>query len=343
MYPRFKKLAQRGVDFLGVEYPILCGAMTWISDAGLVASIAEHGGFGLLAAGNLPPEKLEEEIARIRTLTSKTFGVNLITIAPNFRRHLEIACAAHCPFIVFAGALPDGPSVLAAKNSGARVMSFATTESVANRMIKFGVDALILEGYEAGGHIGPISSLVLIQEVLFRLGNRVPIFVAGGIATGKMMAHLMLMGAAGVQLGTRFVMAEECKVHPAFKEAFRKAHSRDAVATPSFDSRLPVIPVRALKNEGMEEFKRLQLDLIHKLDEHAMRRLDAMYQVENFWVGALRRAVQDGDVEHGSLMAGQSVGLVDKIQLMADIFAELLNDAEAELEITAQKLENGSG
>jgi enoyl-[acyl-carrier protein] reductase II len=196
---------------------------------------------------------------------------------------------------------------------------------------KMGTDALILEGSEAGGHIGPVSLSVLIQQILFTVDS-VPIFVAGGIATGRMMAHLLMMGATGIQMGTRFVMSQECAVHANFKETFRRAKARDAVATPQFDSRLPVIPVRALKNVGTNEFGKLQLELIRKLEDHRIDRTEAQYEVERFWMGALKNAVVDGDMKKGSLMAGQSVGLADKILPLQGIFDELITDAEEEMQ-----------
>lgn len=188
----------------------------------------------------------------------------------------------------------------------------------------------MLEGSEAGGHIGPVSLSVLLQQILFEV-DTVPVFIAGGIATGRMMAHLLLMGASGIQMGTRFVMAEECIAHPKFKEVFRKAKARDAMATPQFDSRLPIIPVRSLKNGGTIEFGKLQLELLYKLDNQLIDRQGAQYEAERFWVGALKDAVIDGDVEKGSLMAGQSVGLVDKVMPLQEIMDEFLRDAEAEL------------
>jgi len=160
----------------------------------------------------------------------------------------------------------------------------------------------------------------------------VPVFVAGGIATGRMMAHLLMMGATGIQMGTRFVMSKECKAHPEFKKVFQKANARDAVATPQFDSRLPVIPVRALKNKGSKEFLKLQLELIDKLEKKLIDQQQAQYEVENFWVGALKDAAIDGNVQRGSLMAGQSVGLVDKIKPIQGIIDEMVDDAEYELQ-----------
>jgi enoyl-[acyl-carrier protein] reductase II len=338
VYPRFSSLSERGAAFLGVKHPIICGAMTWVSDAELVAATSHCGGFGLLAAGNLEPDALLAEIERTRALTDTPFGVNLITIAPSFQAHLDVACEMHVPYVVFAAVFPDAKSVEKAKDAGCKTLCFASTDAVATRMIRMGIDALLLEGSEAGGHIGPVSSLVLMQEVLLRWRDEIPIFMAGGIATGQAIAHVMLMGAAGVQMGTRFIMSDECRAHPDFKEAFRTAHARDAMATPSFDSRLPVIPVRALRNEGSKQFAALQLELIQQLDRGEIDRNKAQELIERFWIGALRRAVEEGDVAHGSLMAGQSVGLAGAVKPMHAVFEELLGDAETELERVAAQL-----
>lgn len=322
---------EKGRTFLDCKYPIMCGAMTWVSDPQLVSAIGNAGGFGLLAGGNTPIDVFERQIIETGELTEGPFGVNLITLAPVYQGQLELVCKLGCPVVVFAGGIPRKDEIEKAKRCGAKVICFAPTAPLAHKLIQRGADALILEGLEAGGHIGPVALSVLIQQILFNV-DTVPIFIAGGIATGRMMAHLLMMGAAGIQMGTRFVMAEECIAHPKFKETFRKAKAKDAIATPQFDSRLPVIPVRALKNEGSIEFSKLQLELLNKLDENLMDRLEAQYKVEEFWVGALRRAVIDGDVAKGSLMAGQSVGLVDKVQPLNDIIEELVSDAETELQ-----------
>ncbi|MDW7679893.1 MAG: nitronate monooxygenase, partial [bacterium] len=322
----------------GVQYPIMAGAMTWISDHRLVTSIAEHGGFGCLAGGNLPPDIFSREIDHIRQATDKPFAVNLITIAPNYHAHLKVASDKNVPFIIFAGSFPRGSEIRIAKQSGARVMAFASNESIARRMIDSGVDALILEGSEAGGHIGQVSLVILLQQVLFAIED-IPIFVAGGIATGKLMAHLLLMGAAGIQMGTRFVMTEECQVHPNFKQAFIRAKARDAVVTPAVGSELNVVAVRAIRNKGMANFADLQMELILKNRKGEISKKDAQYEIEKYWIGALRNAVQNGDVERGSLMAGQSVGLVDKIQSMRQMFDELIQDAELELKKISERLE----
>lgn len=332
--PMFK----RGTDFLGSRYPILCGAMTWVSEPKLVAAVCNNGCFGCLAGGNAPTDILAKQIEETRSLTKNNFGVNLITIAPSYKSHLEMLKDAHVPYIIFAGSFPRESEVAAAKATGAKVLCFASTISIADRMIRFGADAIILEGSEAGGHIGHVSSMILIQQLLFKYADTLPIFVAGGVATGKMMAHLMMMGAAGVQLGTRFVMTEECMVHPKFKEVFIKANARDAIATPQYDSKLPVVAVRALKNKGMQQFGALQLRLLKELEAGTIHRQQAQEEVEKFWVGALRRAAVEGDVDNGSLMAGQAVGLMNNIMPISDLVVELLTDANNELLAVRSKL-----
>ena len=332
MEPKLSNLWKKGQDFLGCRYPLVCGAMTWISDSRLVRAVGESGGFGILAAGNMPVEHLESEIRSLQKADpSIPYAVNLITIAPNYQAHLKKAAEMGVPFIVFAGSFPKKGEVQTAKRSGAKVMCFASTESIAKRMIDYGTDALILEGSEAGGHIGHVSTMVLIQEVLFRF-EQVPVFVAGGVATGRMIAHLLLMGAAGVQMGTIFAMSEECRAHPAFKDRFRRARAREAMATPEYDSSLPVVSVRAIKNKGTGEFGKLQLDLLQKMKRGEIGRIEAQYEVERYWAGALRRAVEDGDVDRGSLMAGQCVGLLDEVKPVGAIIDDLVRDAEKTLE-----------
>lgn len=325
------RFLEKGRQFLGCRYPIICGAMTWVSDPKLVSTIGNAGGFGLLAGGNMPKELLREQILETRQLTQYSFGVNIITLAPAYKEHLNLACDLGCEFIIFAGGIPKRKEIAQAKATGAKVICFASTEPLAIMLIERGADALLLEGSEAGGHIGPVALSVLIQQILFQV-EAIPVFIAGGIATGRMMAHLLMMGAAGIQMGTCFVMSEECAAHPNFKKAFKRAKAKDAVATPQFDGRLPVIPVRALKNDGTLEFGKLQLELLHKLDNHVIDREQAQFAVEKFWVGALKDAVVDGDVIKGSLMAGQSVGLVNRILPIKGIIDEFISDAEEELQ-----------
>ena len=339
--PRLRRLWQRGRDFLGCELPLICGAMTWISDPQLVSTVCNLGGFASLAGGNMPPEMFADAIDETRRLTDRPFGANIIVIAPNYQAHLDICCEKKLGHIVFAGSIPRRSEVAQAKASGARVICFASTASMAERMISYGADALVLEGSEAGGHIGHVSLTVLLQEILFDYADRLPIFVAGGIADGRMIGHLTLMGAAGAQLGTRFVVAEECRAHPRFKEVFLRAKARQAIATPQYSSRLPVVAVRALANDAMEEFGKLQLELLQRLERGEINRTEAQYEVEKFWVGGLRRGAVDGDVEHGSLMAGQSVGLVHRVQPMREILQELVDQADAAVAAAERRLAAG--
>lgn len=327
----FDKYAKRGVDFLGVKYPLIAGGMTWVSNYELCKAVSDNGAFPVLAGGNMTPEIFEKEIDRCVQGLKTPFAVNMITIAPNYKTHLEILASKKVPFAVFAGSFPRKQDIVKIKESGMKTLSFASEESIAEQQIRFGIDALILEGSEAGGHIGHVSLMILLQQVLFKF-NQVPIFAAGGIATGKMIAHMLLMGASGCQLGTRFVMSDECTVHPKFKEVFLKAKARQAVSTPQYDSKLPVVAVRAIRNEGTEEFGRLQLKLLKMLDNGEITREKAQFEVEHFWIGALRKAAVDGDVEKGSLMAGQSVGLIDDIKPMKQILETLVSDAETELQ-----------
>lgn len=332
------RFMDKGRKFLNCELPIICGAMTWVSEPNLVAAVCEQGAFASLAGGNAPVDILRQQIEQTRKLTDKPFGVNLITIAPEYENHLEIMKEMELPYIIFAGSFPKRPEIEKAKESGAKVMCFASTLSIAERMIRYGADAIILEGSEAGGHIGHVSATVLLQQVLFEIGDKIPVFVAGGIATGEMFAHIMLMGAAGVQMGTRFVMTEECTAHDAFKQAFIRANARDAMSTPQYDSKLPVVSVRSLKNAGLSNFGRLQLKLLKELEAGVIHREEAQDEVERYWIGALRKAVVDGDVKEGSLMAGQSVGLVNEIKSVKGLLEELVEDAGVEIEKVKSRL-----
>ncbi len=331
MYDKTRALMQRGIDFLGSEHAILCGAMSWVSERHLVAAISNAGGFGVIACGAMTPELLDAEIAATKALTGKPFGVNLITMHP-LLFDLIAVCARHrVSHVVLAGGIPPKGSVEALKEFGAKVLVFAPTLALAKRLLRTGADALVIEGSEAGGHIGPVATSVLAQEFLPELAADHVVFVAGGIGRGDMIAAYLEMGASGVQLGTRFACANESIAHPAFKQAFFRANARDAEASVQVDPRLPVIPVRALKNKGTEEFTAKQREVAAMLDAGKVDMAAAQLEIEQFWAGALRRAVIDGDVENGSVMAGQSVGMVTREQPAAEIVAELMAESEAAL------------
>lgn len=331
-FPKTQALMQRGCDFLGSETAILCGAMSWVSERNLVAAISNGGGFGVIACGAMTPELLDAEIGATKALTGKPFGVNLITMHPQLFDLIAV-CARHkVSHVVLAGGLPPKGSVEAIKETGAKVICFAPTLALGKKLLRSGADALVIEGSEAGGHIGPVSTSVLAQEILPELSADNLVFVAGGIGNGAMIAAYLEMGAAGVQLGTRFACATESIAHPDFKKAFFRASARNAVASVQIDPRLPVIPVRALENKGTEEFTAKQREVAARLDAGEIDMAEAQLQIEHFWAGALRRAVIEGDVESGSVMAGQSVGMVTKEEPAAEIIATLMGECEAALE-----------
>ena len=330
-FPLTTHLMQRGCEFLGSEHAILCGAMSWVSERHLVSAISEAGGFGVIACGAMTPELLDAEIAATAALTRKPFGVNLITMHPQLFELIEVCVRHKVSHVVLAGGIPPKGSVEAIKAAGAKVICFAPTLALGKKLLRSGTDALVIEGSEAGGHIGPVSTSVLAQEILPALAEEHLVFVAGGIGRGEAIAGYLEMGACGVQLGTRFACASESIAHPAFKKAFFRASARDALASVQVDPRLPVIPVRALKNKGAELFTAKQLEVARALDEDGIAMGEAQLQIEHYWAGALRRAVIDGDVEHGSLMAGQSVGMVTQEEPVAEIIAALMAESEAAL------------
>jgi enoyl-[acyl-carrier protein] reductase II len=323
---RLDALWARGTRFLGTEVAIMGGAMSWVSERHLVSAISNAGGFGVIACGSMGPALLDAEIAGTRALTARPFGVNLITMHPELDALIGVCAAHRVSHIVLAGGLPPPGAIKRVKDGGAKVICFTPALSLGRKLVRSGADALVIEGSEAGGHIGPVSLTVLAQEVLPHL-REVPVFVAGGLGRGEAILSYLEMGAAGVQLGTRFVCATESIAHPRFKQAFIRASSRDALPTVQLDPRFPVIPVRALVNRGTERFMAHQAEVVRRYAAGELTREAAQLDIEHFWAGALRRAVIEGDVEEGSVMAGQSVGLVTREQPTAEIIGELVGQA----------------
>ena len=316
----------RGAAFLGARYPIMGGAMSWVSESGLVAALSNAGAFGVLAGGAFTAEALDREIGLTRALTDRPFGVNIITFAPHFAAQLEVCLDRRISHLIIGGGIPGGEVMARAKQAGARVIAFAASLAMAERAIRNGADALIAEGREAGGHVGPVSTTVLMQELL-PVFDRVPVFIAGGIGRGEMIAHCLRLGAAGCQLGTRFVCAVESRVHPQTKAAYLRAAGRDAVLSVQLDPSFRVIPVRALANAASRAFVELQRDAIRRCAEGEIAKPEAQALIEHFWAGRLRRAVIEGDVENGSLMAGQSVEFLRREETVGEIVAELAAQA----------------
>ncbi len=327
---QFDSLQARGAAFLGTEYAIMGGAMSWVSERNLVAAVSNAGGFGVIACGSMSPALLEAEIAGTRALTDKPFGVNLITMHPELDDLVQVCLRAEVGHVVLAGGIPPGSALRAVKDGGAKLIAFAPALVLAKRFVRSGVDALIIEGSEAGGHIGPVSLTVLAQEILPYI-SEVPIFVAGGLGRGEAILGYLEMGASGAQLGTRFAASVESIAHENFKNAFIKANARDAVSSIQLDDRFPVIPVRGLANEGTRNFLNYQAQVLAKFQSGELDKTAAQLSIEHFWAGALRRAVIDGDIQGGSVMAGQSVGMVTSIQSVAEILLELRTQALAAL------------
>src|SRR5579875_846590 len=289
--------AALGARFLGCRYPVLGGAMTWVSEASLVAAISNAGGFGTLAAGALSPSDLDAEIERTYASTGAAFGVNLVTLNPEIDALLEVCLDRDVSHIVLGGGRPSAAQIARAKSGGAKVICFAASLQMGLRHLRNGADALIVEGHEAGGHVGPTSTLTLAQE-LSPLMDRVPVFVC----------------------------AQESRMHPNAKAAYLKASAHDAVLTPRLDPSLHIIPVRSLRNRAHDAFVALQKDVLAMVREGRISPSEAQHRIEGFWAGRLRRGVVDGDVEEGSLMAGQSVGLVDRSLPVSEIIESIIGN-----------------
>ena len=324
------RLWARGTAFLGCRVAIMGGAMSWVSERHLVAAISNAGGFGVIACGSMGPELLAAEIAGTQALTERPFGVNLITMHPQLNDLVRVCLEARVGHVVLAGGIPPGAAVRAVKDGGAKLIAFTPALVLAKRLVRSGADALVIEGSEAGGHIGPVSLMVLAQEILPHI-HEVPVFVAGGLGHGEAILALLQMGASGAQLGTRFAAARESIAHPRFKQAFINANARDALPSVQLDERFPVIPVRGLVNEGVKRFLRFQAETRDRFPAGELTKEAAQLAIEHFWAGALRRAVIDGDVENGSVMAGQSVGMVTREQAVTEIIGELVGQAVAAL------------
>lgn len=296
-------------ELLGIEYPIIQGGMAWVATAELAAAVSNAGGLGLIAAGGAPAEVVREQIHKARTLTDKPFGVNVMLMNPCADEIMQVI-AEEKPAVVATGAGNPGKYMEALKNAGIKVLPVIASVSLAKRMEKAGADAVIAEGTEAGGHIGELTTMVLTPQVVDAVS--IPVVSAGGYADSRGTRAAFALGADGIQVGTRFLCASECLAHENYKNAVLKAKDRDAVVT----GRATGAPVRALKNKLTKEYQRLEKEGA-SFDE-----------IEALGVGGLRRAFQEGDVEMGSLMAGQSAAMVKKIEPCADIIKDFFDGVE---------------
>jgi enoyl-[acyl-carrier protein] reductase II len=335
-YPKIRKLMERGNGMLGSQCAILGGAMTWISESNLVSAMSNAGMFGILASGAMNADALGSEIALTQEKTKNNFGVNIILLNPQLQNLVDVCGERKVSHVILAGGIPDKGIIDRIHSYGMQALSFAPALSIAQRLFKHGIDALILEGNEAGGHVGPLSTMVLIQNVLLNMTGY-PIFVAGGLLRGEMIAALLQLGAIGCQLGTVFACCSESIAHRAFKQALLRASGRTAVTPVQLDKRFPITPVRAIENNGTDGFIAKQREILSKFESGEMALDNGRLSLEHFWAGSLRRAVLDGDVEHGSLMAGQIVEVIKEERSVTAIVETILAEAEAFLEHSSPK------
>ena len=302
-------LGQEITELLGIKYPVFQGAMAWIANAELAAAVSNAGGLGIIAAGNTPPDLLEKELIKIRELTDKPYGMNVMLLSPTAPAAIELA-AKYRIKVLTTGAGSPGKVIERLKPLGTKVIPVVASTAVAIRAVRQGAEAIIAEGMEAGGHIGELTTMVLTPLVVQAV--KVPVICAGGIVDGRGMAAAFAMGAKGVQVGTRFVCSTECTVHPNYKNALVKSRERCTAVTGAPTGH----PVRCIENKLTKEFLRLEY-------EHASNE-----EIAKLGTGKLRAAVIDGDVEMGSVMSGQSAALVNDILPCKEIIENMVFGAE---------------
>lgn len=295
-------------ELLDIRYPLFQGGMAWLATHELAAAVSEAGGLGVIGAGNAPPEWVQAQIDALRRKTARPFGVNVMLLSPYAAEVMEVVIENKVP-VVTTGAGNPGPWLERLKNAGCRVFPVVASVAMARRLARMGVDGLVAEGGEAGGHAGELSTMVLVPQVVDAVD--LPVVAAGGIADGRGVAAALALGAAGVQVGTRFVCAAECVAHPRYKEAILKAGDRDAVVS----GRSTGHPVRCLKNRFWKEFTSLE------------KAGAPPEELERLGTGKYHAAAILGDVENGSVLAGQAAAMVNKIQPAADIVTELFAGA----------------
>lgn len=305
-------------EILNIQYPIIQGGMAWVATAELAAAVSEAGGLGIIAAGNAPAEVVEKEIHKAKKLTNKPFGVNVMLLSPFVDDVIEVILREKVS-VVTTGAGNPGRFIDQLKEIGTKIIPVVPSVALAKRMEKLGVDAVIVEGTEAGGHIGELTTMVLVPQVASEV-TTIPVIAAGGIADGRGFVAALGLGAEGVQIGTRFICSTECVVHDKYKDMVLKAKDRDAIVT----ARSTGHPVRVLKNKLTKEFSRMEKEGI------------SPEELEAFGTGKLRLAVVEGDIENGSVMAGQIAAMVKDIKPCKEIIEEIMRDAKKQLDALCQ-------
>jgi len=296
-------------ELVGIRYPIIQGGMAWVATWELVSAVSEAGALGVLGAGNAPVNWVREQIQQIRAHTSKPFGVNIPLFSPFAAEVVELCIAEKVP-VLTTGAGNPTPYIKPAKEAGIIVIPVVASAALAQRLERAGADAVIAEGEESGGHIGEVTTMALVPQVVDAV--RIPVIAAGGFGDGRGLVAALALGAAGVQMGTRFICTEECIAHPNYKQAILKANERSTMVTGYSIGH----PVRCLRNPMARDFEALE------------KRGASEQEVIEFGTGRLRKAVLEGDVVHGSLMAGQVAGLVRDIVPAKVLIERIAQEAE---------------
>lgn len=305
-------------ELLGITYPIIQGGMAWVAEHHLAGAVSAAGGLGLIGAASAPAEWVRSEIRKVREMTDRPFGVNIMLMSPYAAEVAQIVAEEKVPVVTTGAGNPE-PFMPMWKEAGVKVIPVIASVSLARRMERLGADAVVAEGCESGGHIGETTTMNLVPQVVDAV--KIPVIAAGGIADGRQMAAAFMLGAEGVQVGTRFVASEEALVHENYKNRVVKAGDTDTVVT----GRSHNHPIRSLRNSMTREYLKM---------ENAGRSFEELEQIT---LGGLRRAVQEGDVVHGSVMCGQSAGLVHEILSCQEILERM--DAEAEKLLTGGRHE----
>ena len=296
-------------ELLQIEYPIIQGGMAWVAEHHLAAAVSEAGGFGLIGAASAPPEIVREEIRKAKELTDKPFGVNIMLLNPNADEVAKIVVEEGIQAVSTGAGNPEKYMPMW-KEAGVKVIPVVASVAMAKRMERYGADAVVAEGMEAGGHIGNQTTMALIPQIVDAVN--IPVIAAGGIGDGRGVAASFMLGAEGVQMGTRFVVADESIVHDNYKDRIVKAKDIDSVVTGQSTGH----PVRCLRNQMTKEY-------IKKEQEGV-----PFEELERMTLGSLRKAVMDGDILNGTVMAGQIAGLVSKRQSCKEILQEIMTEAE---------------
>lgn len=302
-------------ELLGIEYPVIQGGMAWIADAKLAAAVSNAGGLGLIAAMNSNGEQLREQIKKAKSLTNKVFGVNLMLMSPYIEEAVDVVCQEGIP-VVTTGAGNPAKYMEKLQAAGVKVICVVASVALAKMVEGMGACAVVAEGCESGGHVGDTTTMALVPQVVDAVN--IPVIAAGGIADGRGMAAAFMLGAKAVQMGTRFLTAKECSVHPNYKEKVLAAKDRDTIVT----GKRAGHPVRALKNAMTRDFSKKEMDPNVTLEE-----------LEGIATGSLRRAAIEGDVKNGSCMCGQIAGLVKTENTCEEIITEICKDARLLLKL----------